>query len=74
MTLETKPGTKTTEFWLTIAAQIIFSLNTLEIWTYMPTKWSGLIQAAVLAAYTVSRGWAKSGVAYTSPPKVHKKA
>lgn len=68
-TQETKPAIKTTEFWLTIVIQVIFLLNTIQVWTYMPTKWSALVQAIVLAAYTLSRGWAKSGVAYTVPAK-----
>lgn len=60
--METKPAIYTTEFWLTIIAQVIFLLNTVQVWTYMSQRWSGLIQAIILAAYTLSRGWAKSGV------------
>lgn len=60
--METKPGIYTTEFWLNLAFQIILALNTFEIWTYMPQKWSALVQAIVMAAYMVARGIAKSGV------------
>jgi len=61
--METKPAIYTSEFWLTVAIQLIFLLNTVHIWTYMPVKWSALVQAIVLAAYSLARGWAKSGVA-----------
>ena len=40
--METKPAQYTTEFWLTIIAQVIFTLNTVQVWTYMPQRWSAL--------------------------------
>jgi hypothetical protein len=62
--METKPSIKTSEFWIHAALQLFFLLNTLQVWTYLPAKWSGLIQAILAAAYTVSRGTAKSGIPY----------
>lgn len=59
---ESKPGVKTTEFWMMIAMQIILTLNTLEIWTYVPERYSLLAQTILGTAYMLSRGWAKSGV------------
>lgn len=58
--METKPAVYTTEFWLHLILQIFFVLNTAHIWVYMPPRWSGIIQAIMLAAYTTSRGIAKS--------------
>lgn len=60
--METKPGIYTTEFWVTLALQVLFLLNTAHIWIYMPPRWSGMIQAILGAAYVLSRGQAKSGV------------
>lgn len=67
--METKPGVYTTEFWITLVLQIIFTLNTLEIWTYMPQRWSGLVQAIIAAAYVIGRGLAKSGVPADPTPR-----
>lgn len=68
-TTETKISFKTSEFWIHLALQIFFLLNTAQIWSYMPTKYSGLIQAIMAAGYMMSRGVAKNGVpATTNPP------
>lgn len=62
--METKPALKTTEFYIHAALQIFFLLDTLKIYDYLPPKWSALAQAILAAAYTISRGQAKSGVPY----------
>ena len=58
-----KSGVKTTEFWLNLGLQIVFLLNTVGVWNYMPPKYSALTQAILGAAYAASRGIAK-----VSPP------
>lgn len=57
-----KPGYLTTEFWLTVLAQVFLTLNSAGIWTYVHPQWVSLVvQGGVLGGYSVSRGWAKSG-------------
>ena len=58
-----KPGLKTTEFWMQIVLQIFLLLNTVNVWNYMPPKYTVLIQGILGAAYALSRGVAK-----ISPP------
>ncbi len=58
-----KPGLKTTEFWMQIVLQIVLLLNTVNVWNYMPPKYTVLIQGILGAAYALSRGVAK-----ISPP------
>ncbi len=58
-----KPGIKTTEFWMQIVLQIVLLLNTVNVWNYMPPKYTVLIQGILGAAYALSRGVAK-----VSPP------
>ena len=58
----TKPGVKTTEFWLTLAFMALANLGPLA--SEIPGQWGVIANALVLAAYTLSRGKAKSlGVA-----------
>lgn len=66
--METKPGYQTTEFWVTILTALAGLINWTGIWDFMSNYHSGVIAAVVAAAYTVSRGIAKQGVAYTPPP------
>lgn len=57
-----KDGVQTSEFWLHNVAQVFLTLNTVGIWTYVHPQWVSLVvQGAVLGAYSLSRGWAKSG-------------
>jgi hypothetical protein len=56
-----KPGVRTTEFALTVLAQIFLTLNTAGVWVYVHPQWVSLVtQGAVLGGYSLSRGWAKS--------------
>lgn len=64
-TLETKPALHTTEFWLMLAAQVFFFLDTSHIWTYIPPKYGAIAQTVIAGLYMLSRGWAKSGVGYS---------
>lgn len=61
--MDPKPGLKTTEFWMHAALQIIFLLNTIGVWDYMPPRYTALVQAILGAAYAAARGLAK-----ISPP------
>jgi hypothetical protein len=66
--METKPALKTTEFWIHAGLQIFFLLNTLNVWNYVPNKYSAIVQAVMVAGYSISRGQAKAGVAYNPNP------
>jgi hypothetical protein len=66
---ETKPGLKTTEFWVQFVLQIIFLLNTTNAWNYMPAKYTASAQAILGGAYVISRGIAKVNVPYEQPPQ-----
>jgi hypothetical protein len=72
--VETKPSINTSEFWVHLVLQVFFVLNTSQVWTYMPPKWSGLVQAVLAAGYMVSRGQAKSGIQADPNLKVNRKA
>lgn len=67
---ETKPGVQTTEFWMHAVLQVLLLLNTLNVWSYMPQKYTVLVQGILGAAYALGRGVAKTGVpnATTSNP------
>jgi len=69
--METKPGYKTTEFWVTVAAKVVALLAALGVFT--PEQASTVTQAVVqlggvvgmVAAsfgYSIARGSAKKGV------------
>jgi hypothetical protein len=58
-----RPGVKTTEFWSNVVLQILLLLNTLGVWSYMPQKYTVIVQGILGAAYAFSRGIAK-----ISPP------
>lgn len=61
--MDAKPGLKTTEFWMHTALQIILLLNTINVWNYMPPKYTVIVQGILGAAYALARGTAK-----ISPP------
>lgn len=61
--MDPKPGIKTTEFWMHFALQIVLLLNTINVWSYMPAKYTVLVQGILGAAYAGARGLAK-----ISPP------
>lgn len=58
-----KPGVKTTEFWMQVVLQVILLLNTMNVWNYMPQRYTVIVQGILGAAYAFSRGIAK-----ISPP------
>lgn len=62
--METKPALFCTEFYMTVFLQIILTLNTLQIWQFVPVKyaWASILAQAILGSfYAASRGLAKSG-------------
>ena len=60
--METKPGVKTTEFWVSIFTGGWMFLNTVGVTDQIPNTWSSIALAIIGAAYAVSRGQAKQGV------------
>lgn len=62
--LESKPGVRTTEFWVTVFTNILMILNLAGAWDYMPDRYSGIVIAVVNGAYAVARGVAKIGPSY----------
>jgi hypothetical protein len=60
--METKPGVRTTEFWVTVVTNVLSILNMSGAWNFTANKWSVLALAIVNAAYALARGAAKAGV------------
>jgi hypothetical protein len=61
--LETKPGTKTTEFWSSMAVNAAMLLNLAGVWNFVPNRYSVIVIGIVQGLYSLSRGQAKQGVA-----------
>lgn len=64
-------GMKSTEFWLHAGLQIVLMLNTVNAWSYMPSKYTALVQGILYAAYAGSRGLAKLGQNTTPPNSIN---
>jgi hypothetical protein len=58
--METKPGYKTTEFWLTVAVSVASFVSAVS--DNLSPKWAALAAALANGLYAVGRGQAKSGV------------
>jgi len=54
-------GMKSSEFWMHAILQVILLLNTIDVWSYMPQKYTVMVQGILGAAYAGSRGLAKLG-------------
>jgi hypothetical protein len=65
-----KPGTHTTEFWITIATYLINLANLTGIWDFISNWHSGLLMVVATTAYKISRGLAKAGVLRAPTPIV----
>lgn len=65
--METKPGYQTTEFWVSVLTGAYMVLNTTGLVSQVPDRWAAVALAIITAAYSVARGQAKQGVAYTPP-------
>jgi len=66
--METKPGVRTTEFWLHNLVTLANLLNVLGAWNFAPNKYSVYAQAAVTGLYALARGLAKAGVPFAAQP------
>jgi hypothetical protein len=58
--METKPGVKTTEFWLTLAVSAGSVIAALA--SALPARYAGIATAVSIGLYALGRGQAKSGV------------
>jgi len=67
--METKPGYKTTEFWLTMVTNLVIAANLAGAFDGIPNRYAALVAAVVNGAYAISRGQAKQGVPYTRERK-----
>lgn len=56
---ESKKGYRTTEFWVAAVVSLLTVLDGVPL----PEKFEGFVLAGIAVAYTLSRGFAKSGVA-----------
>lgn len=63
MATETKPGVKTTEFWLNLAVSVGTLVAGLS--SALPPKWATIAITVSNGLYYLSRGEAKKGVPYT---------
>ena len=67
---ETKPGAKTTEFYLVVFANLVGVLELVADPFNIENKWVLLATALVTAAYAISRGQAKAGLPYVEEAAV----
>ena len=65
--METKPGVRTTEFWLHNLVTLANLLNVLGAWNFAPNKYSVYAQAIITGLYALARGLAKAGVPASVP-------
>ena len=65
--VETKPGWKTTEFWVTVAW--VVGLVSAALAGAVAPRWTALASAISIGAYALARGLAKQGVPYVPPQK-----
>lgn len=61
--METKPAIYTTEFWTLIVGTVATVLNLIGVWDFISNWHNGIVWTVIAAAYQISRGQAKSGVA-----------
>ena len=69
MSKESKPGWRTTEFWVTVIGALYLFLNTTGAVDELPKSWSSIALAIIGGAYAVSRGIAKQGIPFDPPTK-----
>jgi hypothetical protein len=62
--LETKPFYLTSEFWAMLLGLVVNALNMLGAWNFASNWHSGILATILIAFYNISRGQAKSGVAF----------
>lgn len=61
---ETKPGPRTTEFWVALATMLVQLINLVGIWDFVPNRISTIILGITAGAYALARGLAKQGQPY----------
>jgi hypothetical protein len=61
LTTEAKPGYRTTEFWITVLALVVSTFQEAVGLFHITDSRVLLFQTFVVGAYTLSRGFAKSG-------------
>lgn len=65
--VETRPGWKTTEFWVVILTNVgVLGGQALDV-LHLPPKYAAIGLAIVNAAYAIARGLAKTGVPNVVP-------
>jgi hypothetical protein len=57
---ETRPGVRTTEFWLVLLANVLPELGAIDLGN---TKTKAWLHIVTIVGYAISRGLAKNGVA-----------
>lgn len=62
--METKPGVRTTEFWITLFTAAVGFLPASGIMDYLPQRTGGILLAASTVGYAIARGLAKLGQYY----------
>jgi hypothetical protein len=59
---ETRPGVKTTEFLVTIAAAVLPFIDLVGLVELLPDRYAAIALAIISALYSVSRGLAKQNI------------
>jgi hypothetical protein len=62
---ETRPGAKTTEFWISLLAGILLSVDLTGLADLLPDRYAGIALAAIAGLYSVARGIAKANTPNT---------
>jgi len=64
--MTTKPGHRTTEFWLTLAVDLAALVAAFA--DQLPSRYAALAGTVSTGLYALSRGWAKSSTVAVAPP------
>lgn len=59
MSTGTKPGVRTTEFWLTVAVAVLSFIGAIA--NVLPDRYAAIASAIVAGLYAIGRGLAKQG-------------
>lgn len=64
--MTSKPGHRTTEFWLTLAVDLAALIAAFA--DQLPPRYAALAGTVSTGLYALSRGWAKSTTTVAAPP------
>jgi len=64
--MTSKPGHRTTEFWLTLAVDLAALIAAFA--DQLPPRYAALAGTVSTGLYALSRGWAKSSTVAVAPP------